>query len=63
MIQGYGLTETSPATHIVPVSGRPVKQGSVGPCVPNTECRVVDVATGADSGRASAASSGFGGRR
>lgn len=50
VVQGYGLTETSPATHLVPVSGRRNKPGSVGPCVPNTECRVVDVATGADLG-------------
>jgi len=50
VIQGYGLTETSPVTHIVPVSGHPMKHGSVGPLVPNTECRVVDVATGVDLG-------------
>jgi acyl-CoA synthetase (AMP-forming)/AMP-acid ligase II len=50
VVQGYGLTETSPATHLVPVTGRPVKPGSVGPCVPNTECRVVDLTTGVDLG-------------
>jgi acyl-CoA synthetase (AMP-forming)/AMP-acid ligase II len=50
VVQGYGLTETSPATHGAPVSGRRVKPGSVGPCVPNTECRVVDLETGADLG-------------
>jgi acyl-CoA synthetase (AMP-forming)/AMP-acid ligase II len=49
-LQGYGLTETTPVTHLAPVSGRPVKQGSVGPLVPNTECRVVDLATGSDLG-------------
>ena len=46
VMQGYGLTETSPATHLAPVTGRPVKPGSVGPLVPNTECMVVDLATG-----------------
>jgi acyl-CoA synthetase (AMP-forming)/AMP-acid ligase II len=50
LLQGYGLTETSPVTHIAPMSGRVVKHGSVGPLVPGTECRVVDLATGADLG-------------
>jgi len=50
VLQGYGLTETSPVTHIAPVSGRTVKHGSVGPLVPNTECRVVDLVTRADLG-------------
>ncbi len=46
--QGYGLTETSPATHVT--SDEPSKNncGSVGQLVSNTECRVVDPATGAD---------------
>jgi acyl-CoA synthetase (AMP-forming)/AMP-acid ligase II len=48
--QGYGLTETSPATHIFPLSGRPMKQGSVGPCVPNTECKVMDIDLGNELG-------------
>lgn len=44
--QGYGLTEASPATHhCVPTHFR---CGKVGPLVPNTECRIVDPATGAD---------------
>ncbi|MDQ2741844.1 MAG: AMP-binding protein, partial [Chloroflexota bacterium] len=42
--QGYGLTETSPVTHFNP-TGTPA--GSVGPPVPNTECRIVDPDTGA----------------
>jgi acyl-CoA synthetase (AMP-forming)/AMP-acid ligase II len=44
--QGYGLTETSPATHIVPIPPAAQKPGSIGPPVPNTEVRVVDVVTG-----------------
>ncbi len=44
VIQGYGMTEASPATHITsPGSGR---AGSVGPCVPNMECKLVSVETG-----------------
>ena len=42
--QGYGLTETSPVTHITPF-GRKVKPGAVGNSVPNTETMIVDVAT------------------
>jgi len=48
--QGYGLTEMSPVTHIIPLTGWPAKPGSIGPCLPNTECRVVDIETGADLG-------------
>jgi len=46
--QGYGLTETSPTTHRVTddLAGR--MSGEVGPPLPNTECRIVDVATGED---------------
>ena len=44
--QGYGLTETSPATHIVPIPPAPQKHGSIGPPVPNTEVSIVDVITG-----------------
>ncbi|MFB6232724.1 MAG: AMP-binding protein [Haloarculaceae archaeon] len=44
--QGYGLTETSPVTHLAPADPDAVERGTVGPPVPNTECRVVDVDTG-----------------
>jgi acyl-CoA synthetase (AMP-forming)/AMP-acid ligase II len=46
--QGYGMTETSPVTHAVPDEGGLDKPGSIGPLVPNTECRVVDYETGRD---------------
>jgi acyl-CoA synthetase (AMP-forming)/AMP-acid ligase II len=48
MAQGYGLTETSPTTHIVTDELAGQMPGSIGPPVPNTECRIVDVATGED---------------
>jgi acyl-CoA synthetase (AMP-forming)/AMP-acid ligase II len=48
--QGYGMTETSPVTHSSPVESTKMKLGSVGPPAPNTECRVVDPATGAELG-------------
>lgn len=44
--QGYGLTETSPVTHICSENPEEIKHGSVGPCVSNTECRIVDLETG-----------------
>jgi acyl-CoA synthetase (AMP-forming)/AMP-acid ligase II len=47
--QGYGLTETSPATHITSDDAAGIKHGSVGPPVPSTECRVVDPETGRDA--------------
>ncbi|MGZ6669548.1 MAG: AMP-binding protein [Solirubrobacteraceae bacterium] len=48
MAQGYGLTETSPTTHWVGDELAGQMPGSIGPPVPNTECRIVDVATGED---------------
>ena len=51
LIQGYGLTEASPVTHANPDEPGKIKPGTVGPLLPNTECRIVDPATGADLGR------------
>jgi acyl-CoA synthetase (AMP-forming)/AMP-acid ligase II len=48
VLQGYGLTETSPVSHLVPMEEERIKAGSVGPPVPSTECRVVDVPSGQD---------------
>jgi acyl-CoA synthetase (AMP-forming)/AMP-acid ligase II len=47
VIQGYGLTETSPVTHCIRPSGEN-RPGSIGPALPNTECRLVDPETGQD---------------
>jgi acyl-CoA synthetase (AMP-forming)/AMP-acid ligase II len=49
MEQGYGLTETSPTTHSVPDDLAGQMPGSIGPAVPNTECRIVDVLSGDDA--------------
>ena len=50
VVQGYGLTETSPVSHygVDPTSG---DVSSVGPPIPNTECLVVDVESGQPVGR------------
>jgi acyl-CoA synthetase (AMP-forming)/AMP-acid ligase II len=50
VIQGYGLTETSPVTHVCPSAPGRVRAGSVGVPVPNTECRILDLTTGAELG-------------
>ena len=44
VIQGYGLTETSPVTHANPLDA-PILE-SIGPVVPGTEDRIVDLDTG-----------------
>jgi len=47
VIQGYGLTETSPVTHLPPEGpGMEAKLGSVGPPLPRTECRAVGIESG-----------------
>lgn len=48
--QGYGLTETSPVTHVELEDAAEINQASVGPAVRNTECKIIDTATGADLG-------------
>jgi acyl-CoA synthetase (AMP-forming)/AMP-acid ligase II len=49
-IQGYGLTEASPVTHANSDEPGKCKPGTVGQLLPNTECRIVDAAAGADLG-------------
>lgn len=48
--QGYGMTETSPVTHSSPAPPHTVKFGSVGVPAPNTECKIVDLESGAPVG-------------
>ena len=50
VVQGYGMTESSPVTHVTPVDPARHRLGSIGPPVPNTECRIVDVANGDELG-------------
>ena len=46
--QGYGMTESSPVTHMSSEDLAETKYGSVGQCIPNTECKIVDLETGAE---------------
>lgn len=48
--QGYGLTETSPVTHVDLDDPSKIKPGSVGRSIPNTEVRIVDNVEGKDPG-------------
>jgi long-chain acyl-CoA synthetase len=43
IVEGYGLTESSPVTHINPFAGGKRKVGSIGLPIPDTECRIVDL--------------------
>ncbi len=48
VVQGYGMTELSPVSHLTPPGQ--FKPGSVGVTAPNTETRIVNPANGADLG-------------
>ncbi len=43
IVEGYGLTETSPVTHINPFAGGHRKVGSIGVPISDTFCRIVDL--------------------
>jgi long-chain acyl-CoA synthetase len=45
IVEGYGLSETSPVTHVNPLRGER-RAGSIGLPVPDTDERVVDLETG-----------------
>lgn len=45
LVEGYGLSETSPVTHANPVYGKR-KPGSIGLPMPDTEYKIVDVEVG-----------------
>jgi 4-coumarate--CoA ligase len=48
VIQGYGMTELSPVSHLTPPGW--FRPGSVGITAPNTQTRIVDPVTGVDRG-------------
>jgi long-chain acyl-CoA synthetase len=42
LVEGYGLSETSPVTHINPIYGK-AKFGTIGLPIPDTDCKIVDL--------------------
>ncbi|MBI3991839.1 MAG: 4-coumarate--CoA ligase family protein [Candidatus Lambdaproteobacteria bacterium] len=46
VIQGYGLTETSPVTHLSSDQPARMRPGSIGHAVPNSEVQIVDIVSG-----------------
>jgi len=47
LVEGYGLTEAGPVTHVNPVAGAH-RYGFIGLPLPATEAKIVDTASGAD---------------
>jgi long-chain acyl-CoA synthetase len=46
IVEGFGLTETTPVTHVNPFNPEKRKIGSIGLPVPDTECRIVNLEDG-----------------
>jgi long-chain acyl-CoA synthetase len=46
LVEGYGLTEASPVTHVTPIGGLR-KPGSIGVPLPDTDAQIADLETGA----------------
>jgi long-chain acyl-CoA synthetase len=46
IVEGFGMTETTPVTHVNPFAGGARKVGSIGVPIPDTECRIVDLEDG-----------------
>ena len=43
LVEAFGMTESSPATHVNPFSEGKRKVGSIGTPLPDTSCRIVDL--------------------
>ncbi|HRS87928.1 MAG TPA: long-chain fatty acid--CoA ligase [Syntrophales bacterium] len=46
IVEGFGMTETTPVTHVNPFAGGARKVGSIGVPISDTLCRIVDLETG-----------------
>jgi long-chain acyl-CoA synthetase len=46
IVEGFGMTESTPVTHVNPFAGGKRKVGSIGIPIPNTECRIVSLDDG-----------------
>src|ERR671938_1417100 len=47
LVEGYGLTEAGPVTHVNPIAGAH-QHGFIGIPLPSTEAKIVDTASGED---------------
>lgn len=48
MQQGYGMSELSPVSHVIPPDALDMSVGSVGVLLPNEQAKIVDTETGAE---------------
>lgn len=48
VLQGYGMTEISPVSHLIPLDRDDISPGSVGLLVANMEAKILDPATGTE---------------
>ena len=48
IVEGFGMTETCPVTHINPFAGGARKAGSVGVPISDTQCRIVHLENGTE---------------
>lgn len=46
IVEGFGMTETTPVTHVNPFAGGARKPGSIGVPIPDTLCRIVSLEDG-----------------
>jgi len=46
IVEGFGLTEATPVTHVNPFVDGKRKVGSIGVPIPDTDCRIVDLVEG-----------------
>ena len=46
IVEGFGMTESTPVTHVNPFAGGKRKVGSIGVPIPCTDARIVDLVTG-----------------
>jgi long-chain acyl-CoA synthetase len=48
VVEGYGLSEASPVTHVNPLDPAKIRPGTIGVPLPDTEARIMDQVTGTE---------------
>ncbi|GAB3168460.1 4-coumarate--CoA ligase family protein [Myceligenerans halotolerans] len=51
VLQGYGMSEMSPVSHVIPIDREDISPGSIGLLIPNMTAKIVDPATGEEIGQ------------